>query len=91
MVRGDLTLSGSFSWEGLILVGGTLTSNGNQTIEGAIMTGLNVKLGLPVDVSDVGNGNKTVRYNSCNVSDALQNLGSMRQVPNGWVDNWPAY
>jgi hypothetical protein len=91
VVRGNVTMNGSFDWDGLILIGGTLTSDGNQTIQGAVMTGLNVKLGESVAVSDMGNGNKTVQYNSCNVATALENLGALRLVKNGWSDNWPVY
>jgi len=91
VVRGDLTMNGSFDWDGLILVGGTLTSDGNQTIQGAVMTGLNVKLGESVPVSDMGNGNKSVQYNSCNVASALDNLSALTVVKNGWSDNWPSY
>lgn len=88
---GNITLNGSFSWDGVILSGGVITSNGNQTIQGAIMSGLNIQLGQAVATSDVGNGNKTVRYNSCNVSSALQNLGSLQAIPNAWADNWSTW
>lgn len=91
VVTGNITLNGSFSWDGVILAGGVITSNGNQTIQGAIMSGLNVQLGQTVATSDVGNGNKTVRYNSCNVSSALQNLGSLQAIPNAWADNWSTW
>ncbi len=91
VVTGNITLNGSFSWDGVILAGGVITSNGNQTIEGAMMSGLNVKLGQTVATADVGNGNKTVRYNSCNVSSALQNLGSLVAIQNAWSDNWSTW
>jgi hypothetical protein len=91
VVKGDLTISGSKHWDGVILVGGTLTSNGNNTVQGAVVTGLNLKLGLSVGVSDVGNGNKTYVYNSCNVANALTALGSLVAMPNARMDNWPSY
>ncbi len=91
VATGNITLNGSFSWNGIILAGGIVTSNGNQTIQGAIMSGLNVKLGVAVPTSDVGNGNKTVRYNSCHVSSALQNLGSLVAIQNAWADNWSTW
>lgn len=91
IVTGDLTTSGSFSWNGVILTGGTLTSNGNNTIQGAVVSGLNVQLGMAVPTGDVGNGNKTIQYNSCNVSAALAGLGSLVPIRNAWADNWPAY
>jgi hypothetical protein len=91
VVTGDLSVNGSFAWNGVILVGGTLTSKGNSSIAGAIVTGLNVKLGQVVGASDVGNGTKTIRYSSCKVTQALSHLGSLSAVPNAWADNWPGY
>jgi hypothetical protein len=91
IVEGNVTISGSTQWKGIILVGGTLTSNGNNTVLGAVVTGLNVKLGKTVGVSDVGNGTKTYRYDSCNVANALNNFASFVALRNGMVDNWPTY
>jgi hypothetical protein len=91
IVRGDLTISGARTWEGIILVGGTLTSNGNNTVLGAAVSGLNVLLGETVGTSDVGNGTKTYQYDSCNVASALANMTGLQAVPNAWVDNWPSY
>ena len=91
IVTGDLTLSGSFRHEGIVLVGGTLTSNGNNQILGAVITGLNVKLGQTVGQTAVGNGNKTFQYNSCNVASALNALGALTPIRNGWADNYPSY
>ena len=47
IVTGDLTWNGSplKTWEGLILIGGVLTANGQGNIYGALVTGLNVKIG----------------------------------------------
>jgi hypothetical protein len=42
-------------------------------------------------MSDIGNGTKTIRYNSCLVSQALSHLGSLVALPNAWADNWPVY
>jgi len=90
-VRGDVSMNGSFSWQGVILIGGRLTSDGNQTIEGSMTTGLNVQLGMSVGTSDLGHGNKTIRYNSCYVKGAVQHQGRLIVVPNAWTDNWPSW
>jgi hypothetical protein len=66
IITGDLTITGSISWAGVVLVGGQLYANGNNNIQGAVVSGLNVKLGATVGHSDVGNGIKTYQYNSCN-------------------------
>jgi hypothetical protein len=38
---GNLTMSGNNLWKGILLVGGQMTSNGNGTVSGATMSGLN--------------------------------------------------
>jgi hypothetical protein len=91
IVRGDFTISGSKQWNGPILVGGTMTSNGNNTVEGAVITGLNLKLGEAVGVSDVGNGTKTFVYNSCNIANAMTAFGGLKLLTNTWFDGWALY
>ena len=91
IVTGDLTIDGSTRWRGIILVGGVLTSNGNNTVDGAVISGLNVKLGMSVPESDVGNGTKTYRYNSCDVASAVGSFVGLAPYRNAGSDNWPAY
>lgn len=92
IATGDLTISGSELWQGVVLVGGKLTSNGNNTVSGATISGLNVKLGMSVPMSDVGNGTKTFQYNSCHIANAMQAFGgSLHILENTWLDNWAAY
>ena len=90
VVTGNVTLSGSKNWDGLILVGGTLTSNGINHTMGAVIAGLNVKLGQTVGASQL-NGNKTYEYDSCALTRALGRIGSIQRVRNGWIDTWPSY
>lgn len=91
IVTGDLRLNGNTaSWDGLILAGGRIRSNGDNTASGAVIAGLNVKLGQTVLPSDM-NGTKQYRYNSCNLKRALGQVGSIQRVRNGWVDTWPSY
>jgi hypothetical protein len=92
IVTGNLdTGSGAtFNWKGVVLVGGDMTGNGNNNIQGAIISALNVKLGQNVPVNTV-NGTKTYQYNSCEVAKALQGLGALIPLPNTWVDNWVEY
>lgn len=91
IVYGNMIISGSDMWNGVVLIGGTVTSNGNNTIEGAIVTGLNVKLGYPVPVNAVGNGNKDFSYNSCNVDNAIAGLGRMKVYKNTWSNTYAVY
>jgi type II secretory pathway pseudopilin PulG len=91
IVTGNLTMGGSWSHEGIVLVGGVLTSNGNNTIQGAVMTALNIKLGIAVPQVAIANGNKTFQYNSCSIASALKRIGSVRRVRNAWTDTWSSY
>src|SRR5687768_975836 len=96
--RGTLVVAGNldtgsgatFSWKGIVLVGGDLTGNGNNYIEGAIVSALNTKLGQTVPINVV-NGTKTYTYNSCEVAKALRGLGALVPLENTWVDNWVEY
>jgi hypothetical protein len=94
IVTGNLTINGAtppLQWEGIVLVGGTLTSNGAMNIYGAVVTGLNVKLGQNVPVQTIDNGTKIHQYDSCNIARALSHAGTLQRVRNGWTDTWPSY
>jgi hypothetical protein len=88
----NFTISGSNMWDGIVLIGGKLTSNGNNTTSGATFAGLNYQLGgnpaASSDDSDA-NGQKTYVYNSCNVSKAAAGLRTYKQITNSWLDNLP--
>lgn len=89
IVRHNLEMDGSFEWDGLVLVGGYLTSNGFQTVEGATITGLNELLGETVPSSDLGNGNKQFLYDSCKMKMAMQQaFGGLSEVPGSWAERW---
>jgi hypothetical protein len=90
IVTGNLTLGGSKSWEGVILSGGWVRSNGSNTVRGAVIAGLNVKLGQFVDESQM-NGTKSYQYDSCALTRALGHIGSLQRVTNGWTDTWSSY
>lgn len=92
VVAGNLdTGSGAtFNWKGIVLVGGDLTGNGNNNIQGAIISALNSKLGQTVPINTV-NGTKTYQYSSCEVAKALMGMGALVPLQNTWVDNWVEY
>jgi hypothetical protein len=90
-IRNHATISGSDVWDGVVLVGGTITSNGNNAVNGAIITGLNVKLGETVGVNAVGNGNKDFSYNSCEVASAMAAMGKMKVFKNTWSNTYAVY
>ena len=78
LVEGDLTLSGGFDWNGLILATGTVTFNGggpnSLNVRGAV---------LGNDVVDV-NGGVNISYDSCMIEDALSGYSP---VVISWKDN----
>lgn len=90
----NFVISGSNMWDGIVLVGGKLTSNGNNTTAGATLSGLNLILPGATDpgngVQDddaTQNGQKTYVYNSCKVSRAAQRLRVYFSMSNTWMDN----
>lgn len=96
IVFGSLRLNGNTAgWKGIILVGGRLTSNGTNEVQGATITGLNIKLGYNVGENEVNelNGTKQYLYNSCYVKKALSGMGgaSLRAYENSWANSFPAY
>jgi hypothetical protein len=91
IVTGNLTISDTRTWDGILMVGGTVTSNGANTVSGATITGLNVSLGQVVPPQSVGNGAKIYQYNSCNVARAAARWATLRTYPNAWLDNWASY
>ena len=93
IIEGNITMNGSEKWDGVMLIGGKLTSNGNGTVLGAVVTGLNRKLAEPslLSANAIGNGQKTFRYHSCNVEKAMSRYGALEVYQNAWMDNWPEY
>lgn len=64
LVEGDLELGGNFTWNGLVLVTGTVKFNGGGqpiNINGAVLANQTVTL----------NGNIDTNYDSCMIDDAL--------------------
>ena len=97
IAEGNFTITGSDMWDGIILVGGKLISDGTNTVAGAVVTGLNVLIpGMPqpsaseVDDSQA-NGTKTYEYSSCKVARASKSLQRFRALPNTWADNLPSW
>lgn len=91
IVTGNMILTGSnFTWRGIVMAGGDITGNGNNDIQGAVITALNAKLGQTVPIDTI-NGTKNYQYNSCNVAKTMNRLGALVPLSNTWVDNWVEY
>jgi hypothetical protein len=94
----DFSVHGSNMWSGILLVGGKLTSDGNNTTWGATLSGLNFLIGgtpqvsvsnnpnLDGDDADA-NGQKTYVYDSCSVAKATTRMRKYITIPNSWMDN----
>jgi hypothetical protein len=91
IVTGNLDLNGGDTWDGVILVGGIITDNGNGGVGGAVITGLNIKLGWTVEPSSVAHGTKDYAYDSCKVANATNGMARLNGLPNAWMDNWSAW
>src|SRR3954470_8279846 len=85
IVTGTLTVNGSTGWRGVILVGDDITSNGNNSIQGATVSGLNTKLGTYIPDPSTANGTKQYNYNSCEVAKATTTMGALVTLRNTWV------
>lgn len=84
IIRGDVKLEGDFHWDGVLMIGGALKSAGNNVVTGATVAGLNELLGVSEDDTDLGNGQKTFQYHSCNILRAMQEAGKLYEVPGTW-------
>lgn len=92
IIQGGFTISGNIGWDGVMLVGGKMTSNGGSTMNGAVLSGLNMLLNIPVDPAMAdANGTKDFFYNSCSVAKAMAALGGLDPLTNTWVDSWVKY
>jgi hypothetical protein len=98
----NFEVHGSNMWSGILLVGGALTSDGNNTTWGATLSGLNYLLGGTPTISISGNpnldpddatanGQKTYVYDSCSVARATQRMRKYIAIPNSWMDNLAAW
>lgn len=93
VANGDLTIDAGFSWNGVILVGRRLTVTGTApVVRGAIVSGLDIKLGAIFDESRSGQNASDridLHYDSCHVASALARYGHLTLTANAWTDSWP--
>lgn len=86
IVTGSLTIGNNGrNWNGLILVGDRLIVTANTTVQGAVIAGLNRKLGTPVAATTISSGNNRVfRYNSCDIASALNRFSGLAVLQDTW-------
>ncbi|MBI2408544.1 MAG: hypothetical protein HYV19_09625 [Gemmatimonadetes bacterium] len=94
IVQDDIELHGNTAgWDGVLLVGGRIRTNGSNRVSGATVAGLNTQFGvtpLPSDINDL-NGTKAFLYNSCTVAQSVAGLGKLRVYKNTWANNFKTY
>jgi hypothetical protein len=91
IVTGSLNMD-AYTWKGVILVGDAFVATSKAVVQGAIVTGLNVKLGGTPAVSSLGSGQRTFQYNSCNVASAIGATSvGLSLYGNAWMDNWAGW
>ena len=94
VVTEELRINNDWEWDGVILVGNFFQSNGKMTINGTMMTGLNILLGVdPADImiSAIGPGQAQVTFDTCIISDALNATGGgggLEVVDGSWHSIW---
>jgi len=88
IITGDATLDLNFTWAGVVLIGGYAMVRGNASVQGALVTGLNLKLGDDIGSADAGT-QLQVQYHSCNLAAALARFAHLQLVANAWTDSWP--
>lgn len=94
IVRGNVNFGGGFDWDGIILVGGTVTDNGIGEINGGVMTGLNSlidpnwsgtdDLDNDTNDDDTLDGTKKFLFHSCNVEDVMKSTAVLAELPGTW-------
>jgi hypothetical protein len=88
VVTGNLSLPASRVWDGVIIVGEQLQAVADATVNGAMLSGLNLKLGMPNAPADAVDGTVVVQYNSCHVARALASFGGLSPMRNATIDRW---
>jgi Tfp pilus assembly protein PilX len=76
LIKGDLVLGGGFEWNGIIITTGSVTLNGGGAginIRGQVFSGTSTLTDVTI------NGGNSIKYDSCNVSNAL-NTKALRVV-----------
>jgi hypothetical protein len=89
VVSGNLNLPGGRTWDGIVLVGGRVDEHGGNRVNGAMVSGLNRKLGAPPTFPDSARGAPRIVYDSCLVQRALASFSGLSAFGNTTVDNVP--
>lgn len=89
VVTGNLTMTGGKWWRGAVLVGGRVSERGGNRINGAMVSGLDLKIGGGALPADTVQGSFRMQYDSCMVTQALTAFRGLAPYQNATVDNIP--
>lgn len=92
IVDSNLTISSNRAWDGVILVGGSVSAGGTGSFNGAVVSGLNRLLpNAPPNLGTLDNDALTNRnrfqFNSCRVERAAHRVDRYFAFTNTWMDN----
>jgi len=90
IVTGNVTLESNVHWDGILVVGGIVSSQGADIkMHGIMITGLN---GPSVAPDTIRRGSKNDYWpNSCYTDPSLAALSGLVPIKNAWVDTWSTY
>jgi hypothetical protein len=74
VVNGNIHIRGNFVFAGIVIVEGTLWVTGTPRLEGAVIAMGDEAVIDPGDDSELSSGNSLIRYNQCQVVQAVQSL-----------------
>lgn len=84
VVRGDLSLRDGFRWDGTLLVGGRLVTDGAVSVSGTVMAGL--ADGGSAGPSRIGAGPAVFRFDACAAARAGRTVAVPVAVPGTWTE-----
>lgn len=101
VVTGDVIMANQAHWDGVMVIGGRLIAQGDFFIHGAVITGLNIMLGMTVVPDSIIRQNDSwqsgfsplhaIDWSWCHVRWSTNALSGMAPVRNSWLDTWALY
>lgn len=96
VVTGDADLANGAHWDGILLVGGRLTTptggSSTYTVHGMVITGLNMLKGQAVQANQLRRGtSRVIQWASCYTAPSVTGLAAFTPVKGTWFDNWALY
>ena len=92
VVAGNVIMAPNAHWDGIILAGGTFSTDAAGTItHGMVVTGLDLARGLPVAPDSIQAGAVKLQWTWCYTQSSVSSLSALVPIPNAWVDTWSNY